>query len=385
MIKLDKKENCSGCSACYSKCPNNAIKMEKDEKGFFYPKIEEEKCTQCGLCDKICPILNNKKNDKNAPRAFAAYNKNTEIRQESSSGGIFTLLAKEILKEKGIIYGASWDKNLNVHHISVNNENDLKLLRGSKYLQSRIEDTYKEAEKNLKDGKMVYFSGTPCQIEGLKSYLMKEYENLYTQDLICHGVPSEKVNQQYIEYIKEKKNSNIESIEHRSKITGWKKFSVKIKFEDGTEYAENLRNDIYMKAFLRNTSLRESCYNCAFKKENRVSDFTLADFWGIENIYPELDDDRGTSLVIVNTEKGMKLFEKIKNEIEYKEIEFEKAIKYNKNMCKSEVPDKNRKKFFDNLEKTNFDELVKKYTSQPGFIKKIMRRCKNKIKKIIRR
>ena len=262
---------------------------------------------------------------------------------------------------------------------------NLQIFRGSKYLQSIVGDTYSKVKDFLIEGRKVMYTGTPCQIEGLKSYLGKEYENLFTQDIICHGVPSPKVHERYLKYLRDKyKTKNIKNIIHRTKINGWKNWCVNIKF-DNSEYIKAHEQDPYMQAFLRNTSLRESCYNCQFKKKHRISDITLADFWGIENIAPEMDDDRGTSLVIINSEKGKKIFEQIKDKINYKQVDFEEAIQYNPSMTTSVKPDPNRKKFFENLDKMPFDELVKKYTYTQSIFKRILWKVKRVVKKIIKK
>jgi len=378
MIEITDKTKCCGCYACYNICPKNAIIMKEDEKGFKYPIIDKEKCVNCGLCDKVCPIIQNKKNE-NEPKAYACYNKNEEIRKQSSSGGIFTLLAEEILNRNGIIFGAAFDNKFLIKHISVETIEELEKLRGSKYAQSQIGETYKKAKIELEKGRHVLFTGTPCQIEGLKTYLGKEYENLYTQDIICHGVPSPKVLDLYMKELNNKHDSKIVECSHRSKIKGWKNFCIYVKFQNKETYVKTHHEDLYMKAFLKNTILRDSCYKCSFKKLNRISDITLGDFWGVQNIMPEFDDDKGLSLVVVNSKKGQELFEKINKKIVLQNVNLNEAIKYNECMIKSVNIDKNREKFFDNINKMDFDKLVKKYTYRHSFIKK----CFLKVKEFI--
>lgn len=383
MIKVLDEKMCMGCHACYNKCPVQAIEMMEDEKGFKYPQVNKEKCINCGLCEKVCPILN-KINIENEPKAFAVKNKNEEIRKKSSSGGMFTLLAESILNEGGVVFGATFDENWQLKHTYAENVEKLHIFRGSKYFQSTVGSTYTKVKEFLDSGRKVMFTGTPCQIEGLKAYLGKENDNLFTQDIICHGVPSPKVHRKYIEFLRKVLGINkIKSIQHRAKKNGWKDFCTYIKF-DNSEYIKSHNDDPYMQAFLRNTSLRESCYNCQFKKKNRVSDITLADFWGIENVAPEMDDDKGTSLVIVNSEKGKQIFEQIKDKIIYKQVDFEEAIRYNPSMTKSVKPDHNREKFFENLDKMPFDKLVKKYTYTPSIFRRILWKVKRGIKKVIR-
>lgn len=382
-MEIINKKECVGCYACYSICPKNAIDMIENAKGFKEYFINKDKCIECGLCKKVCPVLN-KKEINNIPKAFAIINKNENVRKESSSGGIFTLIAEYVLEHNGVVFGAIWGNNLKVNHYYIEKKEDINLMRGSKYLQSTIGNTYKKAKEFLDNGRNVLFTGTPCQIEGLKSYLMKDYNNLYTQDIICHGVPSSKVHSQYLNYLKNKYNEkNIKKLLHRTKINGWKTWSVNINFESNT-YCNTHKEDLFMQAFLRNTSLRDSCYNCHFKKKNRISDITLADFWGIEHILPELDDNKGTSLVIINSQKGQELFNSIKKNTIYKEVNLDDAIKYNPSMITSVKEDKNREKFFENLDKMNFDELVKKYTYKPNIFRKIIGKIKRMMKKVIK-
>lgn len=383
MIDIKNKEQCCGCHACYNICPKNAIIMQEDEKGFRYPIIDKDKCIQCGLCEKVCPIIKNAQ-IQNEPIAYAAYNKDEEIRKVSSSGGIFTLLAEVILEEKGVVFGASFNEKYEVYHTYIENENELEKFRGSKYLQSSINDTYKKTQEFLENGKYVLFTGTPCQIEGLKSFLRKDYDKLYTQDIICHGVPSPKVWNKYFQFREKEDRDKPKKISFRNKDGGWKLFNMKFEYSN-FEYRKNKIEDIYMQAFLRNTSLRDSCYNCSFKKKNRISDITLADFWGIENILPEMDDNKGTSLVIVNSEKGQELLNKIIEKMIYKRVDLDSALKYNPSMTNSVNKEKNREKFFENLDKIEFDKLVKKYTYKPNIIRRIIGKIKRTIKKVIKR
>lgn len=379
MIEIQDKTNCMGCHACYNKCPVKAIEMVEDDKGFKYPNVNKEKCINCGLCEKVCPILNKNKIE-NKPKAFAVKNRNEEIREQSSSGGMFTLLAESVIKDGGVVFGAEFDESWKLKHTCAENIEDLQKFRGSKYLQSTIGDTYKNVKELLTEGRKVLFTGTPCQIEGLKSYLEKEYENLLTQDIICHGVPSPKIHDRYIKSIMRRyKAKNIENITHRTKVKGWKNWCVRIKL-DNKEYIKSHNEDIYMQAFLQNITLRESCYNCQFKKKNRISDITLADFWGIEKVVPEMDDDKGTSLVIINSKKGQKIFDELKEKIIYKEVDFEKSITDNPSMTASSKENPNRTGFFDDLDKMSFDKLAKKYIRKKNLLKKIKNYCIKKIK-----
>lgn len=359
MINIKSKSDCCGCFACYGICPNKAIELIEDENGFKYPSVNMNNCVKCGLCLKVCPIAISH-NRLNETKAYSVINRDDEYRKNSSSGGIFSLLSLEIIKNKGVVFGAKFNEKYDVVHSFAENIEELKSFMGSKYVQSSINDCYKNARKFLEEGRIVLFSGTPCQIEGLKSFLQKDYSNLYTQDLICHGVPSPKLWRKYLESVIEKGLGKIERINFRNKDNGWKNYNVNIKYTYG-EYKNVHKKDSYMQAFLNNICLRESCYECKFKKINRNSDITLADFWGINKINPSFDDDRGTSLVILNSEKGIKLFELIKMNTLCKEVDLNEAIKYNTAMVKSVSKNENREEFFSDLDKLEFNELIKKY------------------------
>lgn len=382
MKEIISKKDCCGCHACFNICPQNAISMVDDEKGFKYPIINQDKCINCGLCKKVCPILKNAK-IKNEPKVYACYNLNDEERFNSSSGGIFILIAKEIIKRKGIVFGSYLNKEFKVEHTMIENENDLHKLMGSKYVQSTIGSTYIETKKALDENKYVLFTGTPCQIEGLKSYLMKDYDKLYTQDIICHGVPSPLVWEKYKKYRKIIDKEEPEKISFRNKDDGWQLFNMKFTYNKST-YKKNQNNDLFMKVFLNNIILRESCYSCHFKKINRISDITLADYWGINNVNPKFNDNKGTSVVIINSEKGKELFDSIKNKIKYEESDLKYILKYNPSISNSVLINKNRESFFDNINNLEFDKLVKKYTKRPLY-KRVLSKCKRIIKKLLRK
>ena len=381
MIEIKEKKDCCGCNACYNICPKNAIEMKDDEKGFRYPVIDKKKCIQCDLCNKVCPIISNKKTENN-PIAYACYCKDEKIRINSSSGGMFTLIASQIINQGGLVYGASFDEKFNIKHIKVDKIEDLQKLRGSKYVQSDIGNTYKEVKKYLDENRKVLFTGTPCQIEGLKCYLQKDYENLYLQDIICHGVPSPKVWNKYKQYRKNKDKEEPNKINFRNKKDGWSKYYLLFDYKNN-QYKNTSAKDLYMKTFLQNLSLRDSCYNCKFKKYNRLSDITLADFWGIDNIMPEMNDNKGTSLLIINSEKGQILFDKIKKDAKYKETNLKEAIKYNPSMIESVKDNPNREKFFNDLDNTDFEKLAKKYLNKTNLVKRIISRLKSIVRNII--
>ena len=373
MESIVEHNKCTGCTACYNICPKGAISLEESSDGFKYPVINKDKCINCGLCRKVCPVLNSKEIKKEV-YAYACYNKDKKIRKKSSSGGMFNLIGSYIIENDGVVFGAKYDADFNVVHDYVNDKKDLYKFMSSKYLQSSLNDNYKKVSIFLKEGIKVLFTGTPCQIEGLYSYLGKDYDNLYTQDIICHGCPSPKVWRKYLNSFKEK----VTNVNMRNKDNGWNDFSMKIDFENKSfNLSHNI--DKYMYFFLSNFSLRESCYNCSFKNKYRKSDITLADFWGIDNIKPELNDDKGISLVLVNSKKGKELFDEIKDKLIYEEVDFEKSISYNTGMTESCAMTKKRNSFFKDLDKMSFDKLYEKYKPKD----KIVFKCKRLLKRIL--
>lgn len=373
MIVLKDKQQCCGCSACAQVCPKKCIAMQPDEEGFLYPQIDQTTCIECGLCEKVCPMLKSPAEDTNSePKAYAAYNKDERIRLQSSSGGVFTLMALQTLQNGGVVFGAVLSTDCkSVHHTMVSNEVDLAKLRGSKYLQSEIGVCYEQAQTFLRQGKPVLFSGTPCEIEGLKTFLRQDYDNLTCVDLICHGSPSPKLWDKYVEYRANQKKHVVEGVTFRDKRNGWKNYEVCIKLAEGVEYRKTFYDETFMQMFLQDLCLRPSCYFCEFKKKNRVSDITLADFWGSGRICPDMDDDKGLSLVIVHSVKGGKLLEEIKGKMELREVPLEDALRGNPSMTHScNKPDK-RDEFMQNILKMSIPQLEKMYVQKPGLLTKI--------------
>ncbi len=312
MIEIKDKKDCCGCSACVSKCPAKCIELKEDEEGFLYPEVNKVLCMDCSLCEKVCPTISGEfENDRRPLASYIAYAEDLSVRLESSSGGLFSLFAENIIVNGGIVFGAAFDSDWTVRHTAVDLKNELNRLRGSKYMQSRIENTYKEAEKFLKSGRKVLFSGTACQVAGLKTYLGKDYENLYTIDVLCHGVPSQRVWKLYLEEQEKRNDSHVKMVSFRWKNTGWKNYSLKLDFMNETSYSCVYNKDSYMRLFLSDICLRPSCYRCHFKGLCRPSDVTLGDCWGIENHSPEMDDDKGVSVILIHTEKGKTMREAI--------------------------------------------------------------------------
>lgn len=358
MLELKSKKDCSWCHSCFNICPVWAISMDIDDKGFKYPTIDKKRCINCWMCERVCPIINsNKWYDIN--EAYAMINNDEKTRLNSSSWWIFSLLANTILSQWGIIFWAAFDEDMNVHHISISNKKDLYKLMTSKYLQSSIWNTYKECKEYLEKWKPVLFTWVPCQIEWLYSFLKKEYDNLYTQDLICYWAPSPKIRQMYLKFMENKKGIKTGKANFREKSQSRSQYSLSI---NNGEYKMNHSKDPYMKLFAFAYIMRESCYSCKFKKMNRLSDITLADFWWIDNVDKSMNDKKWTSFAIIHSDKWKKLFNKIKNSCKFKWVNFNESIWFNPAYYSSVKTPKDRESLFRDINEKNFDEIAKKYT-----------------------
>ena len=386
MIKIIDKKNCCGCGACVASCPQKCIQMIEDDEGFLYPKVDESKCIKCGICEKVCPIIQYTNQNQQQPKCVLAYSKDNAIREKSSSGGIFSEIANYILKNKGVVYGAAVTENLQVEHIRITREEELYQLRGSKYVQSNLKNIFLQIEKDLKNDIEVLFTGTPCQIAGIKKFLKKEYKNLYTCDIICHGVPSPKVFTIYIKELEKKYASQVKEIYFRNKDTGWNNFRIKIVFENGKIYSCEANKDPFMKSFLQNANLRPSCYQCNFSTIPRLADITLGDYWGVNIVHPELKDDKGISMITINNDRGERVLQKIKDKIFIEENEdISNFIKFNPCICASVKPHKNRDEFFKDVESLEMEDLDKKYFTEKITIKWVLRKLKRLAVKIIKK
>lgn len=365
MLGKLNKEDCCGCRACVQKCPKHCISMIEDDEGFSYPIIDKILCINCGMCEKVCPYMN--QNSKREPiQILAGKNNDEQIRRRSSSGGIFTALAQYVLSVGGLIFGAKFNDEWEVVHDYTNKIEDLDFFRRSKYVQSNICDTFLKVEEFLKLGKLVLFTGTPCQIHGLNKFLRKEYENLITMDFICHGVPSPKVWRMYLEQLEGLDKKCITSISFRDKTEGWRKFSLKINVtnqegKNGNSFLrESLLSNAYLKGFLANLYLRPSCHHCSSRNLRSGSDITIGDFWGEINTKKEFLDDKGASVILLNSEKGRVLFKSIKENIYTEELDYDTVLKSNPSLESSCKVSKLKVKFYEELNKNRIDETISK-------------------------
>jgi len=351
MIDIKDKTKCCGCSACVQKCPKQCISLIEDVEGFLYPKVNVRQCVDCGVCEAVCPLRN--EIIKTEPvKVYAAYNKSDEVRRASSSGGVFTLLAEQVINDGGAVFGAKFNGKWEVVIDYTETKEGLAAFRGSKYVQASVGDAYKKCEQFLKENRRVLFSGTPCQIAGLKRYLGKEYDKLLLVDVVCHGVPSPMVWRKYMRELTHNNVEKIRDVKFRDKSDGWKKYRLVI---DG--YCETFVNEIhsenvFMKVFLTDLTLRPVCYDCPFRGvEVRQSDISIADFWGVDCIKPELDDDKGISLLILNTAKGVEAFSSL--DLYAVGADVVSAQDYNGGLQDKMLENHRRDRFFSKIRKSN--------------------------------
>lgn len=333
-----KKNECSGCTACMSACPKAAITMHEDEEGFLYPVVNEETCIHCGLCQKVCSWEHPQYANSMEPITLATVLKDKAERQKSTSGGVFYAIARWIIEQGGVVYGAAFDEKLQLHHIGADNLEDLQRLRGSKYIQSNLGHVFKEAKLQLEQGRWCYFTGTGCQVAGLKAYLRKDYEKLLCSDVVCHGVPSQKLFNEHIAYMEEKYHDKVVGYQFRDNKMGG--YCEMCNFE-GRKPVVNPTYELspYLYSFMYGYTHRYSCYECKFAKMPRQGDITLADYWGVKHYFPKIDNSNGCSLVLINTKKGVDIWEPVKEYYDYCISKVEDASKHNGNVVKpSEMP-----------------------------------------------
>lgn len=386
MIQIQDKSKCCGCCACVDVCAHHAITLKTDIEGFWYPEVDKDKCVDCGLCEKVCPelhILDLKKNDFDKPaHTIAAINKNMSVRWDSTSGGAFSALADVMYAQGGYVSGAVYNEDFSVSNYISDNPDDLKRLRSSKYLQSKAEGLYKQIRELLRKGEKVLACGTPCQMAALRSFLRKDYDNLIIVDFICRGVNSPKVYRKYLDSLERKYGGKVVYVKAKNKELGWRNLTRKVVFDNGKAYYGVRMDDDFRRGYHTNVFCRPSCYHCQYKGFPRMADITIADYWGIENVDKNLDNNIGTSMILLNSKKGIEYFEQAKDKFEWKETRFESILPGNIALRKPIEPAKiDRKAFFKELDKGTFDDVVEKYfpkqVKEPVFIK-------NKIKQFIK-
>lgn len=387
-LKTLEKHECTACTACVIACPKQCIKMTTDEEGFLYPFIEQDCCIHCGLCEKICP--HNKSfvyNNENIA-TYAGYIKDIDERRQSSSGGIFFSVASWIIKNGGIVYGATIDDKFQVFHIGIDNLKDLDKLRGSKYVQSNLGSIFKDVKHQLNLNRWVYFVGTGCQVAGLKSYLKKDFPTLLTTDLVCHGVPSQKLFDEHIYYLNHKYNGHVKKYSFRDNANwgGCEIFDIEKNGKIQTIKNRTYFKSPYLNAFMLNYVLRYSCYKCEYARRSRIGDLTLADYWGIENIVPQIDKKHGVSMLMVNSSKGEFIRNQIGKECILWETSIEDAEKYNQNLTHTTEMVSIRSSIFNSLQSKGYEYVAKTTFRSNKYYKTIIMQfllSNNHIKKII--
>lgn len=360
MIEIINKSECCGCHACFNICPRRCISMEPDDEGFLYPIVKVDKCIGCGLCEKVCPIINKEK-CKEVPIAFVGQHKSDKILSESTSGGVFSAIAQYIEDKQGVICGAVFTKDFSVKHKCF--KSLWGGMRNSKYSQSNLGTIFQEIQDFLEKGLMVCFSGTPCQVEGLKSFLLKDYKNLITIDIVCRSIPSPKLWGEYLSYLEDKHHSKIKGVKFRNKTYGYHSGSFIATFENGEMEGGSNRVNPYMKAFHMNICSRPSCYNCKFKTIERKSDFTIFDCWRPDLLVPKLmDNNKGYSGILVHSQKGLDILEKIKTDFEYYQVNYKAAIGFTGGMVENSVSRPvERESFYQELNKNGFKYTMNRY------------------------
>lgn len=370
MIENKIQNNCSGCRACEQVCPVQAITMTDDKEGFRVPIVNVSVCVNCGKCNNVCMYDNApyKVHVFEQPRkAYVAWNRSLQLRKESTSGGLFSVIATCILKKDGVVYGCAWATDLTVHHIRITTLSGLSALKKSKYIESDTEHTFSEVKKDLHEGKIVLYSGTPCQIAGLKYFLGKEYDNLYTIDLVCEGVPSPLIFKKYLQWIEKKEKCKVVNFMFRDYSEKLQSACISYQLENSRKISVRLGQSFFFRLFYELKINRLSCYTCLYSKPERVGDFTLSDFWGIENTYPEMKKERkcGINLVLCNSDKALRLFDTVKENLWFKEVSVERAlgsdIRLRGTISKPEV----RNVIYSELANSGFDYIGRKYCRSP--------------------
>ncbi|MGN0773197.1 MAG: Coenzyme F420 hydrogenase/dehydrogenase, beta subunit C-terminal domain [Candidatus Ventricola sp.] len=381
------KAECSGCGACAGICPKGAITMQPDEEGFLYPAVDGSRCVECDLCEKRCPA--GREQEEQKPQVLGAQIRDAQLRRASSSGGVFTALARTWLKKGGVVFGAAFDEALRVEHIGAFDETELDGMRGSKYVQSDASDAIAHAAVLLERGIPVLFSGTPCQISGLKARVgKKESDLLLTVDFVCHGVPSPGVFASYLRELEAGRGQRVVRYTFRDKRKGWKDFSAVATFEDGTEHVGQQTTEPFLYGFLQNLYLRPSCVQCETMRGVRhPADITIADLWGMQEVAPDADDDTGASLVFLNTKRGRQAFEACRSQLAVFPVgDMQRLLRYNPSIAHAVKPHKKREAFFRYYKKKGFDSAyVMKLLAGPGRLERAAARIAHLPRGLMRR
>ena len=389
MPSLANNYQCTGCTACYSSCPRNCITMQQDKYGFMYPVIDSAVCINCKKCESVCPVIVGNQESTNVPLVYAAYLLDERIRMESSSGGIFSLIANEILSQGGAVFGAIYDKQYRIKHVCIQETSELSALRGAKYAQSNLNNCFADVQRRLKARQKVMFVGTPCQVAGLKTFLKKEYQELFTADFVCHGVPAPLAWEKYVQYRAKKDNNGVlpTNINLRSKKTGWSqyKYSNQYIYSNDKSYSSLSGDDLFMRLFVGDYINRDSCANCCFKGYKRKSDITLGDFWGIWDIAPEMDDNKGTSLVLVHSDNARDMVKQISDKVVMQEFTLRQACAQNPSLLFSSSAAHERIQVLEQCIGGEFDEIAEFLTKKEAkklSYRSLIARVFKKIKRI---
>jgi coenzyme F420-reducing hydrogenase beta subunit len=376
-----EKENCSGCTACMNICPNAAITMKADEKGFLYPEIDSQRCTECGMCRRVCSFQDENLTEPSLsePHAFAVKHRKDDVRMKSSSGGMFTAVSDWILQQGGVVYGAAYDDAFRVHHIRAMTKEERDAFRGSKYVQSSLETVFRDVKADLNAGLPVLFTGTPCQVAGLKNFLAlrkTNTENLYLCDIVCHGAASPAIFQNYLNGLRKKYGSEIKTMTFRDKQAGWRSPLITVQFWSGREYRAPLTDNDYYQLFGKNIILRPSCSRCPFANLHRPSDITIGDFWGIENSMPEFEDEKGVSLVLTNSDKGNILFKAVRDELDFRDCNLKNCLQ--PNLRAPSTPSPKSDAFWEDYQRYGFEYVARKYA-----VAGIRKKAKKQVKRVL--
>lgn len=373
MIEIKDKKGCTGCGACLNACPYDLISLREDEEGFVYPLVDINRCVNCHLCENACPMLRDRGDIcmvyPEYPQFFAGQLKNKEDLLEVSSGGAFWAFALAVIEVGGVVYGAIQEDVDHVFHAKAECLDDIKKFRRSKYFQSDTGITFRQVKEDLDKGRTILYSGTGCQIAGLKGYLNKEYDNLYTCEVVCHGVPSRRVWNAYRQEKEKKEGKRIIDLVFRDKTAGWSHNQYKITYEDGSVEKEASTQQLFHAGYLRGLFYRPSCSNCRFAALPRVADISLADYWKYEGLFCKFDNDLGVSLITVNNEKGNKLLHHCTKYLEIETTRRELALSSCKHLQEHPLESPNREEFFKSLNNTGFHKAAEKYIIRPLYKK----------------